>query len=114
MSERHAVGLEDFGAWYQREVIERNVAMLEKKCLSKTCERRTSAGFCDPCRAKMNLKKLRTKEAAAWMRKNAAALLQIALDEDHGWLRHGSDGPLDDAGIRRTRRVTQDFIRKNG
>ena len=54
-----------------------------------------------------------TKEARAWMRVNAAALLQIALDEDHAWLVTGPDGkPLDEFASRRVMRAVKDFIRK--
>lgn len=56
----------------------------------------------------------KTKEARAWMRVNAAALLQIALDEDHDWLRHDPDGkPLNEPSRRRMDRVVRDFIKKS-
>lgn len=54
-----------------------------------------------------------TKEARAWMRVNAAALLQIAIDEDHTWLVTGPDGKLlDEFARRRVMRAVRDFIRK--
>jgi hypothetical protein len=56
-----------------------------------------------------------TKQARAWMRKNAAALLQIALDEEHGWIWKGPDGKiLNEFSQRRVERVVRDFIRRNG
>jgi hypothetical protein len=56
---------------------------------------------------------LTPKQARAWARINVAALLQIALDEDHLWLHNGPEGfSLDDKSRARMISVVQAFIDK--
>ena len=56
-----------------------------------------------------------TKIARAWVNLNLAALLRIAMEEDHRWLIHDVDGkPLDEHARRRVQRVARDFVRKHG
>lgn len=62
----------------------------------------------------VNSESLTSPQARAWMRTNAAALLQIALDEDHEWLLNGPEGfSLDEPSRRRLARVMRTFIAKS-
>lgn len=55
-----------------------------------------------------------TKQARAWVAQNAAALIQIALDEDHAWLRAGPDGePVNEFSRRRVERAARLFVERN-